>query len=198
MCSCCGNSPPRTNSPSSTLRATISRIRPHWWSRPPRCWRCSMRRTISAVLAVPRGVSRRRPPRSCSRRWPPSRKRPASRRRSMPGRPSWYRASARSQSASSSTRSCSSRTRTRPSTRPWCMPPRKRRWRRWTCCSAPVPSTRPTSSTGSASCSSTSPRARAFRRCRLRASMIPNCRWPRCRPSPSTIPAPPRSTTRCP
>ena len=37
--------------------------------------------------------------------------------------------------------------------------------RRSTCCSAPAPSTRPTSSTGGASCSRTSPRAPASRRC---------------------------------
>jgi exoribonuclease-2 len=73
------------------------------------------------------------------------------------------RASARSPSASSSTRSCSSPTRTRPNTRPWSRPAAPRTWRRWSCC-RPAPSTRPTSSTGSASCSTTSPRARAFRR----------------------------------
>ena len=87
------------------------------------------------------------------------------------GRRPWAAASARSRSANSSTRSCSSRTRTRPSTRPWSRPRAPPTLRRWTCCKRPAPSTRPTSSTGGASCSRTSPRATAFPR-----SMAPEIR----------------------
>jgi exoribonuclease-2 len=66
---------------------------------------------------------------------------------------------------------------------------------RWTCSRTPAPSPAPTSSTGGASCSSSSPRAPASRRWRPRPLRTP-CRWPRCRPSRSTIRRPPRSTTR--
>jgi exoribonuclease-2 len=53
-------------------------------------------------------------------------------------------------------------TRTRPNTRPWSRPAAPRTPRRSTCCKRPAPLIQATSSTGSAFCSTTSPRARPF------------------------------------
>jgi hypothetical protein len=54
-------------------------------------------------------------------------------RRSRPGPANWRPASAPRRCASSSTASCSSPTRTRPSTRPWSRPPGAASAHRWTC-----------------------------------------------------------------
>jgi exoribonuclease-2 len=109
------------------------------------------------------------------------------------GRLSWVPGSARSRCASSSTRFCSSPTRTRPSTRPWSRPAAPPTPRRWTCCKRRAPSIRPTSSTGSASCS-TFPQGHGLSRA---IGDLPLAAVHR--PSPSTTRRPPRSTTpyRC-
>lgn len=72
--------------------------------------------TISAALA--RAVSAKRPLKSCSRHWPPLKRKSRSRHRLMAGPRNWPLALAPSLFASSCTRFCSSPTRTRPSTRP--------------------------------------------------------------------------------
>lgn len=59
---------PRRNSASPTWHATISRTMPRWPSRPARCFASTRRRTTFAAPA--RAASRRRRPKSCSRRWP--------------------------------------------------------------------------------------------------------------------------------
>ena len=93
-------------------------------SRPRRCSACSRRRTTSAASA--RAGSRRRRKRSSRRRcWPSSaRSSSAAQIDAWAQRAGGGRA-ARRRSASSSTASCSSPTRTPPSTRPWSRP-RKR------------------------------------------------------------------------
>ena len=118
-----GNSRPRASSASPTWRATTSTPRPAPSSRPRRCSACSTRRTTSAAWA--RASSRRRPRRPSRPRCWASSARSRSPRRSTPGPPNWSPAAARRRCASSSTRSCSSPTRTRPNTRPWSRP-RKR------------------------------------------------------------------------
>ncbi len=153
-----------------------------------------MRRITSGAPA--RAASRRPRPTSWPRRWRASRRRSSSRRRSTAGPQNLRPAAARSRYASSSTRSCSARTRTRPSTRPWSRPAAPRTGRRSICCRPRAPSTRPTSSTGSAFCSRTSPRARPSHHL-PRRSRHRTCRWPTCRPIPSTTRKPPRSTTPC-
>jgi exoribonuclease-2 len=89
-------------------------------SRPPRCSACSRRRITSAAPA--RAASRRRPRKSCSRRWlgiEKKRQQAGADRRLGQGT---GRRRCPAPSASSSTRSCSSRTRTAPNTRPWSKP----------------------------------------------------------------------------
>ena len=78
-----------------------------------------------AALLPPRSArasSRRRPKRPSRPRCWASSARSSWRRRSTPGPANWSRATARRRCASSSTRSCSSPTRTRPNTRPWSRP----------------------------------------------------------------------------
>ena len=193
-----GNSRPTPTSASPTWRATTSRRAPAPRSRPRRCSGCSRRRTTSAAWA--RATSARRRKRSSRRRCSASSARSSRRRRSMPG----PRELAAGQLPGADPRAAlqdpvQARTRTRPSTRRWSRP-RSRSQR------APldllgaagaIDSAR-TSSTGGASCSSSSRTARGF----------PG-RWP-CRRSKETLPlrrraglldrrfgAPPRSTTRC-
>src|SRR6218665_984099 len=158
-----GNSPPTTNSALPTWRATISRPRPRWPSRPARCCACTTRRIISAAPA--RAASERPPPTSCARPWRRSRRKRRCSNRSATGPPPWAGPNARQRSASSCTKFCSNRTRTRPSTRPWSRPVAPRTARRWTCCKRPARSTRPTSSPTHASSSSLSPPPHTFRRC---------------------------------
>ena len=133
-------------------------------SRPRRCSACSRRRTTSAALG--KGLFRKAPEEivqgGAARHRAQEAGRGADRRL---GRRAGRPAAARRRSASSSTRSCSSPTRTRPSTRRWS---RRRGARR----RAPLDLLQGgrrdrlarTSSTGGASCSSTSRRAPASRR----------------------------------
>ena len=173
-----GSSRPKPTSASPTWRATISTPRPTLTSRPRRCFGLfeaphyfrrvgkgqfqeGRRETVQAALLAHR-----------AQEGAGGADRPT-------GPPSWSRAAARRRFASSSTASCSSPTRTRPSTRPWSRPraraqrapldllQRGRRHRH-----------RPTSSTGGASCSSSFPKGTAFPPLARAADHATSCRWP--------------------
>ena len=177
-----------------TWRASISVPTPPPWSWPLRSCACMKRRIIFAALA--RDASRKRPPRYSSKPWSPSRRKSNSSCRSTPGHKNWQQAPAPHPSSRSSTVFCSNPTRTGRNIKPWWRPRAPPTPPPWRCCNGRGPSPRPTSFTGSASCSSTFPRAWAFPpSARLRSPTI--CRWHRCGRIRLTTPTPPRSTMRC-
>ena len=142
-----------------------------------------------------RAASRRRPQKSCSKPWPPSRrKRPCSRKSTsgpqpgrgecpQPIRDQLYKILFKPDKNAPEYKAVVEASRA-THTAPLDLLQRR------------APSTRPTSSTGSAFVRKLSPRARAFRRWQRR-SHRPTCRWHRCRPIPSTIRKPLKSTMRC-
>jgi hypothetical protein len=158
-----GSSRPKRNSASPTWPASISAPRPPWRSRRPRCCACSRRRTTSAAPA--RAASARRRPRSCSRRWPASRRRSRCRRRSRLGRRTGRRQlPARHPRAAVQDPVQAGQERARIQGRGRGLARHAHRAAGLLQKAGAI--TRPTSSTGSASCWSTSPRAPASRRWR--------------------------------
>ena len=151
----------RRNSASPTWRATISARRPRWRSRRRRCFACSRRRTTSAAPA--RAASRRRRPKSCSRRWPRSRRRSRCRPRSPPGPRNWPPAPARAPIREQLFKILFKPDKNAPEYKAVVEASRATHTAAaGPAANAPARSPRPTSSTGSASCSRTSPRAPAF------------------------------------
>ena len=105
----------------------------------------------------------------------------ASRRRSRPGPRSWWPASARSRSKTSSTRSSSSPDKNAPNTRPWSKPVASRSARRWTCCKGSAPSTSPYQFHWKRFLFEQFPQGgRASRRWKRRHQARRDCRWPTC------------------
>jgi hypothetical protein len=175
--------------------ATTSATSPRWSSRRP-----PARAVRGAALLPPRrqgALQARRPPRSCSRPWLPSRRRKQVQAQIVewagqlaagvcppPIREQLYKILFKPDKNAPEYKAVVDAARATQ------RPPLD-------LLEAPAPSIRPTSSTGGVSCSRTSPRAPAFRRSRHPPSWT-TCPWPpACRPSRSTIRRPPKSTMRC-